>query len=44
MKNKLHSIQYRENKNKKISCYTFQIKSFIKCNDLFFKIPQITYD
>ena len=43
MKNKLHSIQYKEKK----SCYTFQIKSFIKCNDLFFlffKILQISYD
>ena len=44
MKNKLHSIQYKENKNKnKISYYIFQIKYFIKCNDLFLKIPQITY-
>ena len=38
MKNKLHSIQYKENinKQKKKYYYTFQMNHLSKWNDLFF--------
>ena len=37
MKNKLHSIQYKENINKqKKYYYTFQMNHLSKWNDLFF--------